>query len=142
MQTLTYFYTPNSIIDPKTQKVIGTIYSPRIPIRFSYNRNIFQIPVDCLVDSGSDTNLFPAQWGQAAGVNITKGIYKKIIGIGNSGVDAYTHRVKLYVGSHQISVDVDFSFGHQMPLLGRTGFFNKFSEVKFLESLRKLELIF
>lgn len=76
MQSITFYYVPNLIIDPKTQKQIGKVYRPFIPIRLSYNRKLVPFTVDCLVDSGSDTNLFPAQWGQAAGMNITNGIYK------------------------------------------------------------------
>lgn len=140
MRLLTYSYIPSSIINPNTQKVIGTIYSPRIPIILSYNHNILKLAVECLVDSGSDTNLFPAQWGEYAGINITKGTIKKIKGIGNSEVNAYTHRVTLYVGTHPINVDVDFCDIQHVPLLGRTGFFNQFLEVKFLESQKQLVL--
>jgi hypothetical protein len=74
------------------------------------------------------------------GINLQKGIHKKIVGIGNSKMDAYTHRVKLYIGSHIFDVDVDFGIGQQVPLLGRTGFFNQFKEVTFLESQRELKL--
>lgn len=140
MQRLTFPYIPNSIINPKTQKVTGTIFRPQIPIRLSYNRKIVPFPIDCLVDSGADVNLFPVQWGQIVGIDIMKGIYKHIIGIGNSKMEAYTHRVKLYIGSHSINVEVDFGLGQQVPLLGRNGFFSHFQEVKFLESQKKVIL--
>src|SRR5256885_6063442 len=111
MQSITYFYIPDSVIDPKTLQVIGTIYRPKIPIMLLYNHKIFPAAVDSLLDSGSDTNLFPVQWGQAIGINIQKGKYKKIYGIGSAGMEAYTHKVQLYVGSRKLNVDVDFGIG-------------------------------
>ncbi len=140
MPSLKFPYIPETLISPITQKAIGTIYRPKIPVRLSYNHKVVPFPVESLIDSGSDTNLFPAQWGQVAGINIKKGSFKQIVGIGNAAMHAYTHRVKLYIGTYSFNTDVDFGLTQQVPLLGRTGFFNQFSEVKFLEPEKKIIL--
>ena len=141
MLPITYYYLHRTFKDPNTKKDI-TIYYPAIPIMLSYNRTIkFKAYFDCLLDSGSDTNLFPADWGQLSGITIKKGIHKTIKGIGNAPpIEAWTHKVKFYIGSQSIDTDVDFSFEQKIPLLGRLGFFDKFNEIIFEEKLRKVTL--
>ncbi|PIU33141.1 hypothetical protein COT04_01690 [Candidatus Shapirobacteria bacterium CG07_land_8_20_14_0_80_39_12] len=51
---------------------------PYIPIWLCYKHQFFKTKIDCLLDSGSDTNLFPAAWGKAVKIDITKGKEKWI----------------------------------------------------------------
>ncbi|MDZ4227836.1 MAG: hypothetical protein U1E54_01180 [Candidatus Levybacteria bacterium] len=133
-----FYYLPDEYIDPDTKEKL-TIYKPVIPIRLQGNR-LVKIPVDCLVDSGSDTNLFPAGWGNQAGINFKKGKFKEIIGIGNVKVPAYRCNVTLWVGTRSISTFADFSFSHNIPILGRIDFFKFFPEVIFNENKRYIEI--
>ena len=139
MSKTQFYYRPEDYLNPKTNK-LETIYKPVIPIRLQYGHRLVKIPVECLVDSGSDTNLFPAVWGLAAGIKIEKGEKKSIHGIGGIELIAYRHSVKLWVNSKQISTFVDFSFNQSLPLLGRIDFFKFFSEVIFNENKRYIEL--
>lgn len=141
MPSLTFDYLPEPVADPKTGKIIGTIYRPKVPIRLCYGHKLNTFIVDCLADSGSDFNIFPAAWGETVGIKIKKGIYKEIYGIGGVKIDSYAHRVKLYIENNVFTAETYFSYEQNTPLLGREGFFNCFKEVAFLQSQRKIKLI-
>lgn len=135
-----YRYFPFPVIDPITKRVIETIYRPIVPIRLSYNHRLSKYPFNCLVDSGSDRNLFPAVLGEQEGIKVKKGKEIGIVGIGNSVIKGYKHLVKIYLGTLGINTEVDFSYAQQVPLLGRDGFFNKFDLVKFDDKNHELTL--
>lgn len=133
-------YQPRLYIDPVTGKSI-TIYLPLIPIRLSYKHNLGKVAVDCLIDSGADINLFPADWGESVEINIKKGAKQIINGIGAIGVESYVHDIKVYLGTEiSFITKANFSYSQEIPLLGRTGFFNHFKRVSFFENDRILEL--
>jgi hypothetical protein len=126
-----------------TGKIKNEIYRPLIPIRISYNHTISFYSFDCLVDSGSDKNLFPAQIGELIGIKIRKGPKRIICGIGNSNLEAFTHIVKIFInatGKINFETTIDFSYEQQLPLLGRNGFFNHFISVNFKDAEKTLEL--
>lgn len=139
MSKIQFYYRPEDYFDSKTNKT-GTIYKPVIPIRLQYGHRLVKIPVECLVDSGSDTNLFPADWGIAAGIKMEKGNKKLIQGIGGITLIAYRHPVKLWINSKKIETFADFSIHQSLPLLGRIDFFNYFPEVIFNERKRYTEV--
>ncbi len=134
-----FYYRPEDYLNPKTNK-IETIYKPVIPIRLQYGHRLVKIPVECLVDSGSDTNLLPADWGIAAGIKMEKGNKKLIRGIGGITLIAYRHSVKLWINSKIIETFADFSIHQSLPLLGRIDFFSFFPEIIFNENKRYIEL--
>lgn len=107
---------------------------------FSFAHQIIPRAVNCLVDSGSDINLFPAEVGEQIGIPIKKGKLMPVFGIGQKEVIAYRHKVKLYFGTFNFLTDIDFCFEQRTPLLGRIGFFTNFKRVIFCEPERYLEL--
>lgn len=138
--TKRFNYQPRLYINPVSGKSI-TIYLPLIPIRLSYKHKFGKVAVDCLIDSGADINLFPADWGESVGINIKKGPRQMINGIGAIGVESFVHVVKIYLGSDIIFVTkANFSYSQEIPLLGRDGFFNHFKRVSFFEKEKIVEL--
>lgn len=98
--------------------------------------------INCLIDSGSDRNLFPAQWGEMVGIKINKGRLRKIGGIGKSEpIEAYTHSVVLIIGTYKFQAEADFSYAQAIPLVGREGFFDHFAEVRFCQKDKVTELV-
>lgn len=139
MSLVKFYYVPDPYLDPVTKKRVD-ILRPKIPIRLAYNYRLSRILVDCLVDSGADKNLFPADWGRSVGIKIEKGIYNQVTGIGGINIDAYIHTVDLYIGTKRIRVDAHFSDKQNVPLLGREGFFDEFPYIKINEKRKYVEI--
>lgn len=139
MSLVKFDYTPEVFVNNKTGKV-AYIYRPLIPVRLCNKHNLSKFPVNCLLDSGADKNLFPAQWGEAVGIKIKSGIEVIHFGIGNKDVKAYRHTVKLYLGTYIFETEADFSYEQAFPLLGREGFFKHFTRIIFHERKRFVEL--
>jgi hypothetical protein len=99
------------------------------------------IAYEALVDSGSDRNIFPAELASIIGIDLTETENVRDI----SGVVAseqrrvYFHPIEIMLGGRdapslltQVGFMTDFTnIGY--GLLGRRGFFNQFSFVKFKE---------
>jgi hypothetical protein len=96
MKDVTFYYVPDLYTDKSTGKAIE-ILRPKIPVRLFVNFNLSKALIDCLFDTGSDRNLFPAAWGKSLGLKIEKGKKVKIGGIGGKAIIAYTHHVGLIV---------------------------------------------
>ena len=140
MSLIRFDYIADLVIDPSTKKETGRIYRPKIPIRLCYGHNMAKFLVDCLIDSGSDNNLFPAEWGEVLGIKIQKGKQTSIYGIGNIKIISYCHKVKLYMGTVSIFTEANFIYEQNIPLLGRNGFFNCFKRIIFNDKDRFVEL--
>lgn len=142
MSDITFFYIPD-IYQDKVSGRTFEVFRPKIPIRLSINHKVSGVLIDCLFDTGSDRNLFPADWGRSLGLKVEKGKMVKIGGIGKSNeITAYTHPVVLYVGTHKIVTEADFSDEQNMPLLGRTGFMDKVYEIIANEKKRSIRITF
>jgi len=141
MKDVTFYYVPDVAIDKTSGKIVE-ILRPKIPIRMSVHHNISKILVDCLFDTGSDRNLFPADWGRSLGLKIEKGKKVKIGGIGGKEINAYTHTVALYVQGNKIMTEADFSDEQTTPLLGRIGFMDKVSEIIVNQRKKFIKIIF
>jgi hypothetical protein len=103
---------------------------------------MFPQVVECLFDTGSDRNLFPAEVAKYLGLKVDKGSHRKIGGIGNNEpIDAYTHKVKIYVGSYSFDTEIDFSFKHKLPILGRIGFMDRYESIEVNEKKKYIKLI-
>ncbi len=139
MARVKFPYLPIDIID-SNNKVISRIMRPYIPIRLSIFHSNPTNFVNALVDSGSDRNLFPKQWGDILGINFRKIKPLKIGGIGKIEIIGYSSKVNIWVNGKKYPTDADFSPEQQTPLLGRSGFFNLFSEVIFDEKIGCLYL--
>ncbi|HVF69257.1 MAG TPA: hypothetical protein VNA13_01695 [Xanthomonadales bacterium] len=130
-----YFVRPSI----ENKKLIG-IFSPIVPIRLSAQHKMYPDPINCFVDSGADFNLMPALIGENLGLNIKKGEKTTHIGIGNVGIIAYKHPVKIFVNGYSFRTFTNFSYDHKIPILGRYGFFDHFKKVTFNQKKFQLEL--
>lgn len=137
MLVISFDYIPRPYVNKN--KLIA-IYTPIIPIRVSANYRVYPYSINCLLDSGADFNLLPADIGEKLGLKITKGKKVEHIGIGNIGVAAYSHSVKLFVKDHTFKTEIHFSYDHKIPLLGRHGFFAFFKRVTFNEEDLRVDL--
>lgn len=139
---LTFPYVPMPVEDSQTGKVVGNIYRPIVPIQIAY-KGRSTLPFGALVDSGSDRNLFPAATGLVIGVDMRKGKLATVLGIGGHKIKVYTWKLNLTLlatNPQSFVVEIDFSYEHEVPLLGRSGFFNFFKRVEFREKKRFVEL--
>lgn len=127
-----YSYLPQPFQDPETG-IVGAIYRPMIAIRISKDRGQISYYFDALIDSGSDRNLFPIQFATGAGIRFKQIKPRKIFGIGEKYIEAYSAKINIWLGVKKYQTEADFSPQQMMPLLGRDGFFNLFSSVKFDE---------
>lgn len=90
MAKLSYSYLPFDSFDPITNEKVGEIFRPFVSIRLQQGHQQLSIPVDALIDSGADRNLFPLEIGTLfLKMNFRKVKPKIIIGIGNSEFKAY-----------------------------------------------------
>lgn len=140
MNSISFYYVPDISKDNVTGKLVE-ILRPKIPIRLSVNHKMFPQTIECLFDTGSDRNLFPGEVARYLGIKVEKGKPRKIGGIGNSEpIDAYTHRVKIYVGSYVFDTEIDFSFKHKLPILGRIGFMDRYESIEVNEKKKFIKL--
>ena len=137
MARLKYPYLPRPVINQKTGKR-EEVFTPFVPVMVSINHANPTHPIDALVDSGSDRNLFPLQLGNLLGINFKKIKPKIIYGIGNIKVKAFTSKINIWLDNTKYSSEADFSLEQQVLLLGRRGFFDLFRKVTFSERGRFL----
>jgi len=140
MSLFPFPYLPQPKKDPKTGKIIGEVYYPFIPVRLCYKHQFFKYPINSLVDSGAERNLFPAYFGERLRIKIKKGIPRDIGGIGGVKIKGFTHDIKIYIGALNFNTKIDFSYEQEVPLLGRIGFFDKFKSVTLREKEKIVEL--
>lgn len=115
------------------------IFRPRIEIQIS-NRGLITNLFEALVDSGSDTNLFPARIAESLGISLEEKSFKTIYGIGATSIKAYTKKITLHLYKFNFKTNIDFSFEQRTPILGRNGFFDLFKSIKFKEGERFLDI--
>ena len=97
--------------------------------------------MECLFDTGSDRNLFPGEVAEYLGIKVEKGKPRKIGGIGDSKpIDAYTHKATIYVGSYVFDTEIDFSFKHKLPILGRIGFMDRYESIEVNQKKKYIKL--
>lgn len=136
----TFKYQPQLHFDPKNQRYV-TVSRPVVPVRLSYKHKIGKVSVECLIDSGADINLFPADWGESVGINIKKGTKDTINGIGAIGVEAFLHEIMIYLGPDiSFLTRAFFSYHQEIPLLGRNGFIDHFKAITFLGKMNQVVL--
>jgi len=140
MPTLIFPYLSFPKRNPKTREIIGETSFPFIPVRIIYQHRLYPNPINCLIDSGAEKNLFPAFFGERIGLKVKKGKQQDIRGIGGVKIKGFTHNVRFYVDTLVFETNVDFSYEQEVPLLGRIGFFDKFRRVTFKEKENIVEL--
>jgi hypothetical protein len=92
------------------------------------------------IDSGADVSLFTKTDAKLLGLDLYKGEYRPIIGIGKTLIPAYTHKIKMKIEETSLNVNASFADSDEVPrLLGRTDIFKHF-KITFNE--QNLETIF
>ena len=92
------------------------------------------------IDSGADISLFTKTDAKLLGIDLYKGEYRPIIGIGKTLIPAYTHKVVMRIEETTLNVKTSFADSDEVPrLLGRTDIFKHF-KITFNE--QNLETIF
>ena len=141
MKDITFYFVPEVSTDYLTGEKVE-VFRPKIPVRFlTKNRKVMN-PLDCLFDTGADRILLPGAWGEALGLNVKKGKEGKTAGIDNVPITTYTHQITLFVGSYKITTEADFAYENTIPLLGRSGFMDKFEKIEFNENKRYVKLFY
>ncbi|OGK13788.1 hypothetical protein A3A93_02540 [Candidatus Roizmanbacteria bacterium RIFCSPLOWO2_01_FULL_38_12] len=64
----------------KNGKVYKVVDRPYVPLFLKYGSKKSKTPVNCLLDSGADRNLFPGSWAATVGISLTKGKKRTILG--------------------------------------------------------------
>jgi hypothetical protein len=117
----------------------GIIYRPTARILLQSTKNewyAFRV----YIDSGADMSLFTRADAKLLGLDLYKGEYRPIIGVGRTLIPAYTHRIKMKLEETTLNVNTSFADSDEVPrLLGRTDIFKNF-KITFNE--QNLETIF
>jgi hypothetical protein len=117
----------------------GIIHRPTARILLQSTKNewyAFRV----YIDSGADMSLFTKTDAKLLGLNLYKGEYRPIIGIGKTLIPAYTHKIKMKIEETTLNVNASFADSDEVPrLLGRTDIFKHF-KITFNE--QNLETIF
>jgi hypothetical protein len=117
----------------------GIIHRPTARILLQSTKNewyAFRV----YIDSGADMSLFTKTDAKLLGLDLYKGEYRPIIGIGKTLIPAYTHKVKMKIEETTLNVNTSFADSDEVPrLLGRTDIFKHFT-ITFNE--QNLETIF
>jgi len=141
MPVIQYKFEPEIFLDPKTKK-LGSIYRPYVLIKIG-NKNKWSANfIKALVDSGADSNVFPASFATEIGIDYKKGEPKDILGVGGVGGRTYINHAKIQIENKQIDTIIQFGESVQIPLLGREGFFNYFDYIKFNTKRKTFEIKF
>ena len=123
---------------PIIQVILRNLRDPHAPV----------IAYEALVDSGSDRNIFPSELAELLGIDLTATEDVRYVGgvVAGERRPVYFHPVEMEVGSlggpafmTMVGFMPEFSKGGH-GLLGRKGFFNEFSFVKFMDAERIIEI--
>lgn len=140
MPIIKFDYEARPIWLDKKKKIIDALYTPIVQIRIAAHHKMYPRILECLVDSGSDYNLLPADIADLLGIKLKRGEEVEHIGIGDVGIIAYRHKVKLFIQKRNFETYVDFSRVNKFQILGRYAFFRFFKKVTFDEVKKRLEL--
>jgi hypothetical protein len=104
----------------------GIIHRPTARILLQSTKNewyAFRV----YIDSGADMSLFTRTDAKLLGLDLYKGEYRPIIGVGKTLIPAYTHRIKMKIEETTLNVSTSFADSDEVPrLLGRTDIFKHF----------------
>jgi hypothetical protein len=128
----------------QSQTPSKTIHVPILKTTLFYKNNKFLFDFDCIVDSGADFCVFPANTGKAIGLDVYEG--ENVITNGIGGKETlYFHKVKVEVIIKEEPWVFECQAGFSTKLntkgigfLGRDGFFDLFQEVIFNQNAKML----
>lgn len=118
-----FYYTLFPIIDD-CGKRIEKVARPIIEIVLNYRHGKMVGPIESIIDSGADHNLFSSEIGFALGINLKKGKKLSTFGISGEQMIVYRHYgIKIFVNGSSFETFIDFSDRYQdIPLLGQQDF--------------------
>ena len=123
-----------------------TVYAPILRTTLYHKNDKRLFLVDCLVDSGSDFCIFPADTGELIGLDVYEGKNVTTYGIGGKET-LYFHNVKVEVIIKDEPWIFECRAGFSTKLnakgigfLGRDGFFDLFQEVSFSQKVKMFRL--
>lgn len=115
---------------------------PYIPVYLSNDSRRTESPYFALLDSGSDTVMFPTDLAKKIGIDdIKTGHFAPAVGIAGQTADVYYHDLFVQVlgDATPVPVQVGFSDALVIPILGRP-FFRHYRAVVFAETKEEVEL--
>ena len=94
-----------------------------------------------LVDSGADCCIFQIDQGEYIGLDVKSVNPTEMRGISNKKVLVYLHEVRMILRSNEFKIKCGFVDKNELPtpLLGRHGFFDRYS-ITFFEKNKYLEI--
>jgi hypothetical protein len=103
-------------------------WAPLVNVRLIYHHSPPTKFIECFVDSGAHSCMFHAAFCRSLGIHLEDSIKSDLGGVvGGVSVPIYYHRVKVLVGSQQLTTMAGFSDKLSVAgLLGRRGFFDDF----------------
>lgn len=134
-------YEELEFYDPESSRR-GKIYRPIVTVQL-IKRGFKLFPIECLLDSGADTIIFPADLAGFFKVNYKKGISTDFH-VADGGlaklfeVSYEKHGIDIFLDDVRIKEKIHFSVGQKMPLLGQDFF--KYFKVIFERGKRKFSL--
>ena len=116
-----FLYTRVNSITPFGKLL--TVRVPMVPIDFKE-----QPSYNCLIDSGAYISHMHGEFGRRIGLNIESGRYFSSKGARGISFPSYIHMVEFKLRDFNCKIEVAFSdsFGFDVGLLGREGFFDLF----------------
>jgi hypothetical protein len=123
-----------------------TVYAPILKTTLYFKNDARLFLIDCLVDSGADFCIFPANTGKMIGLDVLEGKSVTTYGIGGTET-LYFHNVKVEVTINDEPWTFECRAGFSTKLntkgigfLGRDGFFDLFQEVAFSQKVKMFRL--
>jgi hypothetical protein len=103
-------------------------WAPLANVRLIYQHSPPTKFIECWVDSGSHTCVFHAGYCRSLGIRLEDGIKSNLGGVvGGAVVPMYFHKIKILIGSEQLTATAGFSPHLSVGgLLGRRDFFDNF----------------
>lgn len=134
-------YEEIEFFDQKTLRK-SKIYRPVVRLQL-VKRGFKLFPIDCLIDSGADTIIFPSSLASYFKVNFLAGCEAEFrVADGGSAklyeVSYESHGIDLFVDDVRVKEKIYFSHGQKMPLLGQDFF--KYFKITFERSKKKFSL--
>jgi hypothetical protein len=107
----------------------GHVKMPLLQVVLRYNEQARLVLA--LVDSGSVECIFPESLGTVLGIDVPSGEPRSFYGLANQEAIGFMHPVQLQVTGFDYPVEIKAGFvpGNIVPLLGQSGFFEKYQVV-------------
>ena len=124
-------FAPTAAFPHKT-----SITRPVILTGLEYNNKVLQFQFGSIIDSGADHCVFPAQFGEAAGIDVRSGKEQASRGIGSDTAFFHQVNVRVFINNRQYQFPCWAGFMYSLDqigkgLLGRHGFFELFDVISF-----------